>query len=58
MFPVFKEFEARVTLKIGKRIKCLGYVNHVKGYRLLDPTTHKAIVSKDVMMLQLEGFKE
>ena len=38
-------------LGIVIRIKCLGYVDNVKGYHLLGPTTHKVILSKDVMML-------
>jgi len=40
------------------KIKYLGYANNVKGYRLWDITTHKVIVSKDVMILQPADFKE
>jgi len=30
----------------------LGYVDEVKGYRLWDPTTHKLVISRDVIFVE------
>lgn len=58
MLPVFKESKAQVEFEIRKVIKCLGYRDNVKRYRMWGPIVHKVIISKDVMILQPKGFKE
>ena len=48
MFLVFKDFKVRVELDMKSK-KCifLGYADRMKGYRLWDPTDHKAIAGMD-----------
>ncbi|KAL5788055.1 hypothetical protein ACOSP7_005004 [Xanthoceras sorbifolium] len=56
---VFKAFKARVELDSEKRIKYfIGYADGVKGYHLWDPTTHKIIVSMDVIFVENQIQKE
>jgi len=36
----------------SKKYIFLGYADGVKGYHLWDPTTHKLVISKDVIVVE------
>ncbi|KAK9109634.1 hypothetical protein Sjap_017694 [Stephania japonica] len=53
--PVYAMYNAQETTKLDpKSRKCLflGYADGVKGYRLWDSTTHKVVVSRDVLFTE------
>ncbi|GJT82694.1 retrovirus-related pol polyprotein from transposon TNT 1-94 [Tanacetum coccineum] len=53
--PVYMMYNTQETTKLDlKSRKCLflGYADGVKGYRLWDPTTHKVVVSRDVVFIE------
>jgi transposase InsO family protein len=50
--PVYVMYNTQEVSKLdSKSRKCvlLGYADGVKGYRLCDPTTHKVVISRDVI---------
>ncbi|GJS34882.1 gag-pol polyprotein [Tanacetum coccineum] len=52
---VYVMYNTQETTKLDpKSRKCLflGYADGVKGYRLWDPTTHKVVVSRDVVFME------
>jgi len=53
--PVYVMYNTQETTKLDpKSRKCLflGYADGVKGYRLWDPTSHKVIISRDVIFME------
>ena len=53
--PVYVMYNPQETTKLDPKFrKCLflGYADGVKGYRLWDPTTHKVVISRDVIFAE------
>ncbi|GKB49317.1 gag-pol polyprotein [Tanacetum coccineum] len=53
--PVYVMYNTQETTKLDpKSRKCLflGYADGVKGYHLWDPTSHKVVVSRDVVFME------
>ncbi|KAK9090791.1 hypothetical protein Sjap_023968 [Stephania japonica] len=59
--PVYAMYNAQETTKLDpKSRKCLflGYADGVKGYRLWDSTTHKVVVSRDVLFTERTRYNK
>ncbi|RDX85715.1 hypothetical protein CR513_33044, partial [Mucuna pruriens] len=57
VYVILSMYNSQERTKLDpKSRKCifLGYADNVKGYRLWDPTAHKVIVSKDVVLEENE----
>ncbi|KAH9783217.1 hypothetical protein KPL71_009226 [Citrus sinensis] len=53
--PVYVMYNVQEKIKLdpkSRRCIFLGYADGVKGYRLWDPTTHKIIISRDVIFIE------
>ena len=59
--PVYAMYNAQERTKLNpksRRCMFLGYADGVKGYRLWEPTTHKVIISRDVIFAEDQLLKK